>query len=294
MAYRWNDRKDYEPCFSLYGFPVYAVTLIVGIQIAAVVLIALLMGSGHEAWTYYLRYDSFAVFHQFQLWRIFTYPLLNPPAGLLFFAIQMYFLYQFGREVERFLGRNHFLLFYAALIVAGPVILTLFRFPGFYGGSDAVNFGVFIAFVVIYPNMPILFSLTARWVAVILIGIVTLQCLAYGLWPYLTVFLGETLCAALLIRHYFGKSFGVISKLKNFLQLRSSRKYLREVEPPRVRSSNIESEVIEEEDEDEDLHASIDPLLDKIAKKGISSLTAKEKERLERARTSLLEKERKN
>jgi hypothetical protein len=41
-----------------------------------------------------------------------------------------------------------------------------------------------------------------------------------------------------------------------------------------------------------DPHRVIDPLLDKISRDGLSSLTRREREQLERARTALLENER--
>jgi hypothetical protein len=42
--------------------------------------------------------------------------------------------------------------------------------------------------------------------------------------------------------------------------------------------------------EPEDVYASVDPILDKIAKSGIGSLTASERQALDRARNRLLKK----
>jgi hypothetical protein len=46
-----------------------------------------------------------------------------------------------------------------------------------------------------------------------------------------------------------------------------------------------------EESEEADLHESIDPLLEKISKHGIGSLTKGERQRLEQAREALLDRE---
>jgi hypothetical protein len=45
------------------------------------------------------------------------------------------------------------------------------------------------------------------------------------------------------------------------------------------------------EPEEEDLHGSIDPILDKISRSGIASLTGRERERLEKARHKLIAKD---
>jgi hypothetical protein len=45
------------------------------------------------------------------------------------------------------------------------------------------------------------------------------------------------------------------------------------------------------EAEEEDLHESIDPILDKISRSGLASLTARERSRLEKARHKLIAKD---
>ncbi|MEO8205403.1 MAG: rhomboid family intramembrane serine protease [Chthoniobacterales bacterium] len=286
----YGKNHDYEPCFCLRGYPIYATTLLVAIEVIACVAVALLLGTGNASTISLFDFSVPALVGKFQIWRIGTYPLLNAPD--IWFALQMYFLFQFGREVERFLGRKRFLLFYGALVLVAPIILILTSLIGHsssYAGSYAINFSVFIAFVVIYPNVGMFFTLTARWVAIILMAVFTLTAVSQQAWQQLGVFWGVCICAAALMQRFCGRDFGFISewldRRRDSMRVRHSSRHIK----------SVQKDLSVEEDEDEsDVHASIDPLLDKIAKHGISSLTAKEKQRLERARETLLDKERKH
>ncbi|MEO6053549.1 MAG: rhomboid family intramembrane serine protease [Chthoniobacterales bacterium] len=290
----YGSEHDYRPCFWIRGYPVYATTLLVAIQVAGCIAVSLLMAAGHGAIISFFTFSVPGLLTKFQIWRIFTYPLINSPD--LWFALEMYLLFQFGREVERFLGRSRFLLFYGALILVAPVILLgAWAFTGYAAphiGSYAINFSVFVAFAVIYPNVGMFFSLTARWVVIILMAVRTFQLLAVQDWQGLGVFWGVCFCATYLMRRFCGRSSDFLShwirNLKNTLRNNHSARHLKSVE------KNVTPVEDDYEEEDGDFHASIDPLLDKIAKHGISSLTRKEKQRLERARETLLDKERKH
>ena len=63
--------------------------------------------------------------------------------------------------------------------------------------------------------------------------------------------------------------------------------------PVSHRTKSPRLRVVRNPDEDPvDPHRIIDPLLEKISRDGLASLTRREREQLERARTALLEKER--
>ena len=84
---------------------------------------------------------------------------------LLWFAIEMYLLFVFGREVERFLGRRAYIALYVFLCAhsgdapddLGPV--GTFRIAG----STALHFGIFVAFATIYPRVELL--LRIQWLS---------------------------------------------------------------------------------------------------------------------------------
>ena len=60
-----------------------------------------------------LQFDSAQVLQAGKVWQLATYAFVHSPSGLIWFAIEMYMLYVFGREVERFVGRRAFIGLYA-------------------------------------------------------------------------------------------------------------------------------------------------------------------------------------
>jgi hypothetical protein len=172
-----------------------------------------------------------------------------------------------------------------SLVLLGPCLLTAAStfYPGFLrlAGSQTVNFAVFIAFCAIYPNVEIFFTFKAKWIAAVILGIDSLQLLAGHDTVDLLVFWATCLAAFLFIKYLRGH---IRFSLRDFLSQRRSRRNLRSLPTPRP---TILSKPPTPRD---DVIESIDPLLDKIAKHGIGSLTPREREQLEQARAELLKK----
>jgi membrane associated rhomboid family serine protease len=103
--------------------------------------------------------------------------------------VELYLLVAFGREIEIFLGRKSFVKLYAGLLITPPLVLAAAGWagwPSIYWGSSALHFGIFVAFALLYPTAEILFSIQARWVALALLAINSLQCLALADYTSLT------------------------------------------------------------------------------------------------------------
>src|SRR6266480_3744636 len=90
---------DYRPVAWMGRYPVDVTTMLVGVHVAAAILTAILVAIGAGSILAYLQFDSAAVWYG-QVWRLFTYAFVHAPSGLLWFAIEMYMLFVFGREVE--------------------------------------------------------------------------------------------------------------------------------------------------------------------------------------------------
>jgi membrane associated rhomboid family serine protease len=274
--------EDYEPITWVGRFPIYVTTLLVALHVAALVGVALAMAfTGAQSpamspWLQPLIYSSADVLRQFSLWQLVSYAFVSTPS--LWFVVEMWMLYTFGREVEKFLGRRAFLWLYLALVLVGPLALTLLGLVGvntMLAGGGTVHFALFVAFVVIYPAAEIFFSFQAKWVALVLLALYSLQCLAFRAWSDLGVLWLECSCAVAIL-HFSGVSNASLSA---WLPERE------EPEPPRRPRRH------REESGDPDPYESIDPLLEKISRHGIGSLTKRERQRLEQARAALLEKE---
>jgi len=276
-----DSRNDYQPFGYMGRIPLYVTTLLVIMYVAFMVAIALLKAGNVFGLSYLLVYDSEFVRQHYELWRFFTYPLVNDVS--IWFAIEMYLLYSFGREVERFIGRSSFGVLYLSLVVLGPCLLTAAGTwtPGTLKGSGTVDFAVFIAFCTIYPNVEIFFTFKAKWIAAVILGINSLLLLENHAVVQLLVFWASCLAAFLFIKYLRGQ---IQFSLRDYFRQRRSRRSLRSVPSPRPAPQKkppaAHGDVIE----------SIDPLLDKIAKHGIGSLTARERQKLEDARAELLKK----
>ena len=86
------------------------------------------------------------------------------PSSLFWFAIEMYLLFVFGREVERFLGRRAYIALYAVLLLTPPALLTIWGLweRSVLAGSPALHFGIFVAFATIYPHVELLLRIQGQ------------------------------------------------------------------------------------------------------------------------------------
>src|SRR5437764_3323778 len=158
---------DYRPVAWMGRYPVEVTTILVGLHVACAVLAAILIAFGAGSMLAYLQFDTAAVWSGGQAWRLFTYAFVHAPSALLWFAVEMYMLFAFGREVERFIGRRAFIVLYAVLLLAPTVLLTVWGLGQRTGlaGSAPLHFAIFIGFAAIYPNVEMLLRIQAKWVA---------------------------------------------------------------------------------------------------------------------------------
>jgi membrane associated rhomboid family serine protease len=271
---------DYRPVAWMGRYPVDVTTMLVGLHVAAAILTAILVMIGAHSFLAYLQFDSAAVWAG-QVWRLFTYAFVHSPSALLWFAIEMYMLFVFGREVERFIGRRAYITLYIILLVAPAVLLTIWGFwqrsvLSLASGSSALHFGIFVAFATIYPRAELFLRIMTKWVVLILAAVYTLQLLAYHAWSDLMV-VWTSIGAAFLFIEMYGA--GPELPWWDALKTRFAPRPKFHVVPKMHSSRSAETD---------DVYTSIDPILDKISKLGIGSLTASERRQLDRERERLL------
>jgi len=268
---------DYRPVTWMGRFPVDVTTILVGIHVVLAILTCLLVAAGGAGLLGLMMFDSARVVGSGQIWRLATYAFVHSPSMLLWFAIEMYMLFVFGREVERFIGQRAYIALYAVLLFTPSLVLTLWGLGQRTGlaGSVALHFGIFVAFATIYPSAELLLRITAKWSAVILGAIYVLQLLAYNAWTDLAVLLTSIAVGFCFVRlRGVGPELVWWENLKARLQPRPKFKVVPKPGPARR--------------DDDDISEAVDPILDKIAKSGIGSLTPSERRILDRARDRLL------
>ncbi|MFZ4681468.1 MAG: DUF6576 domain-containing protein, partial [Terrimicrobiaceae bacterium] len=271
--------EDCEPITWVGRVPVYLATILAAAHGVAMILSGLAMAAGAQWFFDAFRFSTYGALREGHVWQFVTYAFVSTdPRQFLWTVIQLFLLAIFGRDVEKFIGRKSFVWMYVALLLAAPVYFSLLSLMGgsyLYSGSDALHFAVFVAFVVIYPTAEIFFGLQARWLAAILLGVNSLQLLAVQMPAQLGALWIACGVAVLWIMKEGVGGFSLPSPAAYFRRKNSARKL-------RVLPDKPEEEF--------GVHDSIDPILEKIARQGIGSLTRSEREKLERARTALLEK----
>jgi hypothetical protein len=276
IAYR--SPENYDPITWVGRLPIYATTIIVALHVACMVAVALLLASGADAVLSRLTFETGPVLRDYQIWRCLTYALVNPPD--LWFIISLVMFYIFGRDVEQFLGRRGFIRLYFGFLLLGPSLLlaaSLATGQSYQLHQSWANFAVFLSFAALYPGAQLLFQVTAKIFALIILAVSVLQLLASRQWPDLTVLLATAFLAWYAIRHGAAMPLDFMSRLRPFSH-RMKQPRLHVLKPPL--------------EEPTDPHGVIDPLLEKISRHGLASLTRRERDQLEKARAMLMEQER--
>jgi membrane associated rhomboid family serine protease len=274
---------DYRPVAWMGRYPVDVTTMLVGLHVVVAILTAILVGLVGGSILTWLQFDSAAVLRGGQVWRLFTYAFIHAPtpSGLLWFAVEMYMLFVFGREVERFIGRRAYVALYLTLLLLPAVVLILLCFltTKTIATKTALHFAIFVAFATIYPNVELFARIMAKWIALIFVAIGTLSALAMRDWQSLVVLWTSIGAAFLFIElRGAGPEFAWWSTLKTRFEPKPKYRVV-----PKMRPTSGSGRT-----ESDDVYASIDPILDKISKFGIGSLTASERRQLNRERERLL------
>ena len=295
MGYERSD--DYQPLFWVQGRPVHVTTLLVILHSFALVVCCLALGIFHVDLRGFMDFSSDGFLHHGRLWQAFTYIFYHRPSP--WFLLDAAFLFIWGREVERFFGRKVFTTLYLALVAVTPLFLaTRGLLEGYdqhlnaFDGSVWVNIGVFVIFATLYPSVQFFFGVACTWIAIGIVAIMTLQCIAYNLVNDGFVLWLDTAVA------FFGTRYAkmggeALSFLGGFRERFGRKPVVAASVRPRLKARRaVDTSSNDGDNRGRDVHESIDPLLDKISKHGLASLTHSERAVLEKARVSLLRKER--
>jgi membrane associated rhomboid family serine protease len=290
---------------------VYAHTAVICAAISSMLFTTLAI-TFKTGWLDILAFSTDAVYGRWELWRILSYAVWNPPS--IDFAIQMLMLWWFGREIEGFFGRRTFgQLFLGMLLVPVLTALAIAQIPalgpsavsGLSGVSVSLQF--LVAYATLCPNMSFFYGIPIKWIAGAVVGVFALTTIANHDWTRLVL---DTAAV--------GFSFGFVRNRMGLLELPSLRlpRWGRRQTPPTFvvvkqrtsalqplptpassetstarRSARVRHDSAEERAEQSvAIRAveSIDPLLEKISRSGMDSLTSDERAQLMEAREALL------
>lgn len=235
------------------------------------------------------------------VWQLLTYQFMH--AGLMHILLNGWAIYIFGCAIEETLGGKNFLILFLTSGVIGGIFQALagWIWPDYFGGpvvgASAGAFGLVAAFAVLFPERELMLLLF--FVLPMRLRAKTLLLSAAALASFSLVFHGDNIANA---AHLGGMLTGIVF-IRQFIQDRwrwpqwkfpSHRAAPREfVAAGAGKSGFWRSATGKSNDDsstDEFLKNEVDPILEKISAHGIQSLTAQEREILEKARAKMAER----
>ncbi|MBN2037203.1 MAG: rhomboid family intramembrane serine protease [Chitinispirillaceae bacterium] len=214
------------------------------------------------------------VFSHGQIWRLVTYMFLHSTYSLAHLLLNMLALWMFGGELEERWGFKRFFTLYALFGIGSGLFCIfylldpLMRYTAIMGASGAV-FGLLTAYAVYYPDRRILlfFIIPVKaWILVMAFALVSLlMAFSQGSGVAHLVHLGGIIVAFAYLKGmpYARQWYGNYQDLKAERGMRD-----------RAGQEMSRKRFFEEK---------IDPLLEKISKEGLESLTKEEKKLLKQA-----------
>ena len=260
--------------FTLGQFRVDLTTLLVGVHTLAMALVAVGTAAGLGGWVAEGVFSPIPL-GQGHVWTLVTYPFVHDirQEGI-WFALEMLMFFWFGREVESAMGRRALGLLYAALAI-GPALLLAGLAPWLgsatLAGSGTIHFAIFLSFCALHPGAQFFFGLAAKWVGWILVAVYSLTYFAGRDWSGAIQLWATALLAVGWVRGV-GVSWPKIS-----FSRRSKGAGKKKVAPKKTGLLPLEK---------------VDPILEKISREGMGSLTSAERKLLEDARAKLMQKDR--
>lgn len=222
------------------------------------------------------------------VWQLLTFQFLH--GGIVHLLLNCWGIYMFGRDVEADLGRRRFLLLYFVCGVVGGLLQMLFSLGlrGHFGssvvGASAGLFGLIGAFATMHPQRVV--TLLLFFVLPLSLKAGTLLLISGGIAVFGILFPGDRIAHA---AHLGGMLAGMVF----IRQWRLNWGYWPGEAPPpatatpaasrRPAPSPAPSPAPPPADEDF-IEREVNPILDKIAREGINSLTPRERKVLEEAR----------
>ena len=152
--------------------------------------------------------------------------------------------------------------------------------------------------VTLYPSVQFFWGIASKWVAVAFAALLSAAFFSQADYPQLMVLWSTIAMAYYGVRYASvgGEAFAFLGNLRERFPRKTAPRGVRpRLKPRRAIDSSEPPEpvgAVSSYRAGGDVHESIDPLLDKISKHGLASLTHSERATLERARVSLLRKER--
>ena len=208
---------------------------------------------------------------RFMIWQFVSYLFLH--GGIFHLVFNMLVLWMFGTEIERFWGLKRFLHFYFFCGIVAGVVTALVSYGvniPIIGASGAI-FGVLAAFGLLFPETIIfvffVFPMKAKHAVLLFAGI------------ELLVVMSERLHGLGSLAHLSGMVAGYV-----FIRHENLFRRAWNLKRERKRTVVLVHDRERSEKKKKFMQELVDPILDKISREGMDSLTKEEKKILKKVR----------
>lgn len=209
-----------------------------------------------------------------EYWRFVSYQLIH--AGVIPFVLTMGALYFAGREVEPIIGRRHVIaMFLMANLIGGAISWSVEPEVGVYGAGAAAA-AMFAAYATILPELE--HRVRLFWVVPLRFRTrhVVLLVVALAGWCVYARAMGEVGPPGIIAGALLGWLW---ARLLGFGQLLWFQRAAHDRDAIERRRDRMSAE--------EFISAEVDPILEKIAREGVRSLTRAERKLLQRAKEKI-------
>jgi membrane associated rhomboid family serine protease len=209
------------------------------------------------------------VVRRFYIWQFVTYMFLH--GGLWHLFLNMFILWMFGSEIERYWGSRTFLKYYFFTGVGAGVLswLTALNSVTPTIGASGAIYGILVAYGMMFPNRPVyLYFLLPVKAKHFVIFLVIMELMASR---------GQASSGIAHFAHLGGMLFG-------YLYLKRERLTYLIKGSLRDRRSKRQSQKKWEQEQRRDMDRKVDEILQKVSREGMDSLTQEERDLLDLAR----------
>ena len=288
--------RETEPYGKWKGIPIYLTTILTAVFVVGMIATAVLRAADSqfiESLILHVPLQS-----AWGVLGIVTYPFMGLPDFFTPFAIMCFYWWACG--IETHLGRRPLVTLLAILALA-PAAAAWFWW-GLFGmgssmqGNYLLTIGLLIAFATLYPNTEVWGWIPFKYFAAMCVACGLLIKIGDKAWGAVAHIVAICLISFLYIRHAVDQEYDdhvpISARIRSWFRRKPRLRVLPASEHTTYRERRAQRET-PVSDTAERISAEVDALLEKIARNGISSLTDKERAKLELARMELLKKERK-
>lgn len=260
-----------------------------------------------QSLTTWLCYNSSKV-SDFEVWRLFSPFVMFTQIQIerdVFRIIGLVILYFLGTRFEEQIGKKNYINLFIMISLGQMIVALLIPIPSaiYLGYFSGILSGIFVSYglmlghqkmtLMLFFLIPL--TLTGYMLAVFIIGVMVLFTLGDLYSWYITVPQIAGCFGAYIFTTQFQKGHHI--DLLGWFQKKAKPKQKNvkpaapKQKPTRMNSNQAGFSIVEEDEEIDDIDAfiqdKIDPILEKIATSGMSSLTAKEKKLLAEAKKKM-------